>query len=76
MQDMAAVHSISSFYLQLHLQFSLPAGVAVTGTVLASSPSTGEVQTLSTLSSNTAGQALDKQVELPDYLIARAAGLP
>ncbi|DBB01985.1 TPA: hypothetical protein ACH3X1_000571 [Trebouxia sp. C0004] len=50
-------------------------GVVTEGSALASSPSNGQVQASSTLSSGTAGQALDKHIELQDYLTARAAGL-
>ncbi len=77
MQDIRAVHSISSSYLQLHLQFVLPAGFKVTGSML---PTNGKLQTVSTLSSGipvrTAGQAVDKHLELPGYLTdPRAEGL-
>ena len=71
------MHSISSSYLQLHLQFVLPAGFMVTGSML---PTNGKLQTVSSLASSipvhTAGQAVDKHVELPGYLTdPRAQGL-
>ena len=72
---MGAVHSISFCYLQLHLQFLLPAGTVATRSVLASSSSSGELQDLSAPFGGTEGQALDKHIELPDYLTARAEGL-
>ncbi len=45
----------------------------VTGSML---PQNGRLQTVSTLSSGTTGQALDKHIELPGYLTdPRAEGL-
>ncbi|DBA66806.1 TPA: hypothetical protein ACH3X2_001946 [Trebouxia sp. C0005] len=50
-------------------------GTVATRSVLASSSSSGELQDLSAPFGGTEGQALDKHIELPDYLTARAEGL-
>ncbi|KAL0024873.1 hypothetical protein WJX79_009381 [Trebouxia sp. C0005] len=52
-----------------------PTGTVATRSVLASSSSSGELQDLSAPFGGTEGQALDKHIELPDYLTARAEGL-